>query len=449
MIWIMIGAVITALALAAVTLATFESGRDILQWCYRKAMAAGFGAVLIVVLVGIEIWLIKSFLAVDATFIRPLAPPGIDPQVLQDISWALRAFGVIVGMALVYFHTQGMTKWFSTFRWLAGFCAALLFCHAMGLAFKSMDDQYKSNAVIADVADDQGAGVQVRVDAIDQQIAGIRSDRDAANQLLQGSIDSITNDGIDNDDEARVFAEQQQTNTNEAKVKIDELEAEKRTLLSEAADIQVTETKESATNDGVADLFTGLARIFTWSFDPEVEPSVILAFAIGIIFWILWYGFGEALMILIPPAGFAIVLNHAANEKDPTRVEAGKKAAETRNRRKRQILKIQEQADSYLPAWRKAVQYARNTKWTAKGISDTAFPNVSIDHVIEVLRKANKKGDWLPELEEEINLVKRLSEPEPVDESKKYAVDIIDPEPKLNGSEQPTEGDEGNVDNYA
>ena len=126
-----------------------------------------------------------------------------------------------------------------------------------------------------------------------------------------------------------------------------------------------------------------------------------------------------------------------AEKKDPVRVKAGEKAAETRKRNNRRTLKIQEQAAGYVPAWEQAVRYARTTKYTARGIAQTAFPNVSIDHVIALLRKANKGNAWRPALEDEILLVTRQVAAPAINRNK---IDVIKP---LNGLDDNATDDTG------
>lgn len=333
-----------------------------------------------------------------------------------------------------------------------GLSISILVClHAIGIGLEALSHKRDTAQIERQVQDNLTATTQMQVDTLKEQQAGIRSDLKLKVDPLTAEIERLDTDGKINEDLAEIQKAQRKAFQDEAQAKIDAIDAQIQGILfpgtDEEAEQQARDRAEASEADEWAPLFIGIAQFVTQKREPT-DWAIYLCAVAFIVFWVLN---AEAIVIFIPKELMKMHMQDAvaSEKKNPNRVEGGKKAAETRNRRRRQTLKIQEQADSYLPAWRKAVQYARNTKWTAKGISDTAFPNVAIDHVIEVLRKANKKGDWLPELEEEINLVKRLTEPEPVEASKKYAVDIIDPDPKINGSDKPTEGDEGNVDNYA
>lgn len=133
----------------------------------------------------------------------------------------------------------------------------------------------------------------------------------------------------------------------------------------------------------------------------------------------------------------------AKDQKDPVRVAAGKKSAETKKRRKRRTEKIEEQAESYLKRWRHAVKLAKNTKYTSKGIAETAFKQGDMEHAITIMKRAGLITD------EEIRLVKRSDENLPVI-TNPNAVDVIDPNPSTtNGSgHPPTEGDTDDADDY-
>ncbi|MEL6859312.1 MAG: hypothetical protein AAFO74_13075 [Pseudomonadota bacterium] len=269
-----------------------------------------------------------------------------------------------------------------------------------------------------------------RLDFLKSERQLVIDTRDAEIARIQSSIDAIENDGIPgipraDQDSIDNYNARIDTLRNDANAEIERIGDEIKLEL---------ETPDTGSDPLVAPMkFDPMVVVINW-FTSLGQPTDLSKRWITIIYLTL-----IAIVICLIGQTLSLFLSITARRsaeatlKDPVRVEAGKKAAETKNRRKRQTLKIQEQADSYLAGWRKAVQYAKNTKWTAKGIAQTSFPNLAIDHVIEVLRKANKNGDWRPELEEEINLVKRLVDPPEREDSKQYAVDIIEPNPTLNG----------------
>jgi len=408
-------------------------------WNHGGSMFATFW--IVIALYALGAYLVWAFLQLDAQFSRPLAGGVIPANVTQQIAWGIRAFSVIAGSLAIYFAAHKMRGWSRWFSGLTVFAAILLLVHAFGVSAKIMQKQYTAVSSISEVA-------SVDVGSIDEELADLISERDALPALTQTtidtyqrSIDSITNDGLDNDDQAVLLAEKQSQAVVDRDARLAEIRSRMQELRSEKRGVQTAEVQENAVSSSFNDLFIFGARFSTNTWNPAEDPPDTHKFIWGVAFFTFWFGFGEILMMASFTGGYAVLKLRSVQQMDqsvdPVRSEAAKKGHETKRRRKRQTLKIQEQADSYLPAWKKAVQYATNTKWTAKGISDTAFPNVSIDHVIEVLRKANKDGKWKPELEEEINLVKRLVEPPTPAEDKRYAVEIIDPDPSsLNGSAQ-------------
>jgi hypothetical protein len=418
-------------------------------WNHGGSMFATFWIVFALYALGA--YLVWAFLQLDAQFSRPLAGEVIPASVTQQIAWGTRAFSVIAGSMAIYFAVKGMKAWRNTFSFLTLIAALILLLHAYGIAAKIMQGQYDADAAIEQVA-------TVNTDAIAQQIADLQQERDDVRSdtqvtidTYQRSIQNITTDGLDNDDEAQIYAQKQQEALEARDTRLGEIRSEIAALRSENRSVSSTATQAQADSDSFNPLFVFGARLSSGIWNPAETPPDVHKFIWGVAFFTLFFGFGEILMMVAFTGGYAALKvvseRKTAEEKDPVRVEAGKKAAETRGRRKRQTMKIQEQADSYLDAWEKAVRYATTTTYTAKGIAQTAFPNISIDHVIEVLRKANKGGDWRPELEAEIALVKRFKEPEKANESKKYAVDVINPDPaKMNGAGHSLEQDADNAD---
>ncbi len=384
----------------------------------------------------------------DGEWAKGQAPEGMELS-FRAGGWVIRTWTVfaLVGAVALYRHKANILGSIVAVTWLC--TSALAYGHILGFMATGQQQKYNTGAAVENKVEISDTGLQDKLTLIATQKDEIRADRDADVAALESALDDLINDGdADNDKEATdTYTALINDVRTKARDDLADLSKQERDLTLANTQTKLDANEQQVTAVKFDPLYGWLAGWFAsdgYNNDATQEQTLKNTAQVWATIWAFF-------IELIGGAGPAILyaahahFSDRAEEKDPTRVEAGRKAAETRNRRRRQTLKIQEQADSYLPAWRKAVQYARNTKWTAKGISDTAFPNVAIDHVIEVLRKANKKGDWLPELEEEINLVKRLTEPEPVEASKKYAVDIIDPEPKINGSDQHTEGDR-NVD---
>ena len=172
--------------------------------------------------------------------------------------------------------------------------------------------------------------------------------------------------------------------------------------------------------------------------DPTTDQLKTVAARVGA-FWAF-------LIEMIAGAGPAILYAaHAhfadrSEAKDPTRVQAGKKAAETRSRRKRQSDKIEVTAQSLMPSWNKALRYAANTKWSADIIAKNAFKSGDIEYAITMLKKAGLITD------EEIAIVRREVDSPAKDPNK---VDVVRPETLpdvLNGADKPIAEDEDDAD---
>lgn len=319
-----------------------------------------------------------------------------------------------------------------------GMSISVLVClHAIGIGLEALSHKRDTAKIEQQFQANLTATTNLQVETLEKQKEGIRADLKLKVDPLTAEIERLDTDGKRNEDLATTQKVQRAAFQTEAQEKIDAIDKQIQGILfpetDEEAEEQARERAEASEAEEWAPLFVGIAQAVTQSKTPD-DWAIYLCAVAFIVFWVLN---AEGIVIFVPKELMKMHMQDAvaATKKDPTRVEAGKKAAETKKRRNRQTLKIQEQAESYLPGWKKAVQYAQNTSYTAKGIAQTAFPNIAIDHVIEVLRKANKKGNWRPELEQEINLVKRLVEPEEKPEEKRYAVEIIDADPaNLNGT---------------
>lgn len=268
-----------------------------------------------------------------------------------------------------------------------------------------------------------------RLDFLKEERQLIISTRNSEIARIEGSIDAIRNDGIPgipraDQDSIDAYNQRIDTLRNDADAKIDalgdEIKAEMQTVPGEQ--IQVSPQRFDAGID-----FWAYVLTFGKPTDEYKE---------GLTYWyMLFWSIGCPIMGQMLAVYLVITrrTRTEAEKKDPVRVKAGEKAAQTRKRNNRRTLKIQEQASGYVRPWEQALRYARTTKYTAAGIAQTAFPNISIDHVINVLRKANENGTWRPDLENEIRLVKRqISAPA----MNANAVDVINP---VNGYDNATD----------
>ena len=405
---------------------------------------AGFATFWIVIaLYALGAYLVWAFLQLDAQFSRPLAGGVVPESVTQQIAWGIRAFSVIAGSLAIYFTAHAMKGWSRAFTGLTIFAAALLLVHAFGVSAKIMQKQYSAVSSISQVA-------AVDVGSIDDEISDLVTERDGLPALTestvatyQRSIDSIVNDGLDNDDQAVALAEKQQEAIAARDARLAEIRARLIELRAEKRGVQSTEVTENAATSSFNDLFIFGARLSTGTWNPAEDPSDTHKFIWGVAFFTFWFGFGEVLMMVCFTGGYAVLKLRSVqqmDEKDPVRVEAGKKAAKTRNRRKRQTDKIEEQATSYLKRWQHALRLAKNTQYTAKGIAETAFKQGDMEHAINIMLKADLITD------EEIRLVKRMDKNLPA-VTNPNAVDVISPDPTaLNGSGHTLNGEVSDAD---
>lgn len=396
---------------------------------------AGFATFWIVwALFALGVYLVWAFLQLDAEFSRPLAGGVVPEHVTQQIAWGTRAFSVIAGSLAIYFHVQDMPRWRTTFSVFTVLAAVILLLHAYGVSAKIMQKQYDADLAIEQVATVNTDSIDQQIETIQAQKAEIRSDTSLTVETYREAIANITSDGLDNDDQADTYRADITQALQVRDERIRTLDAQIAELQADARSTTSVATQAQADSDSFNPLFTFLARISTGVWSPAENPSDTHKFAWGVIFFTLFFGFGELLMMASFTGGYAALKvvseRKLDDEKDPIRVEAGRKAAKTRARNSRQIKKIREAAEGYLPKWQKAVRYARTTRWTAEGIAQNAFPDGNIMHAITVLRRAGLATD------EEIALVMREDEHLPVPGN---SVDVIRPE--SNGAD--------NADNHA
>jgi len=408
---------------------------------------AGFATFWIVIaLYALGVYLVWAFLQLDAQFSRPLAGGVIPADVTQQIAWGIRAFSVIAGSLAIYFAAHTMKGWSRWFTFMTVFAALLLLVHAFGVSAKIMQKQYSAVSSISEVA-------AVDVGSIDDEISDLVTERDGLPALTestvstyQRSIDSIVNDGLDNDEQAVALAEKQQEAIATRDTRLAEIRGRLIELRAEKRGVQSTEVTENAAESSFNDLFIFGARLSSNKWNPADDPPDTHKFIWGVAFFTFWFGFGEILMMACFTGGYAVLKLRSVqqiNEKDPVRVEAGKKAAKTRSRRNRQTNKITEQAASYLKRWQHALRLAKNSKYTAKGIAETAFKQGDMEHAINIMLKAGLITD------EEIRLVKRMDKNLPA-VTNPNAVDVINPDPSaLNGSGHTIDGEESDDDTDA
>jgi hypothetical protein len=241
--------------------------------------------------------LVLAFFQIDAEFSRPLAGGVVPPEVTQHLAWAVRVFSVIVGMAAMYCHVNAMPRFRNMMAALGAVAAVLLFLHALGISAKIMEGQYGRAAAIGQIETATTGSSATQIAVLQTQIDGIRADRDGQVTRLQASINGIVNDGLNNDELADAYRADQIAAEDDARARIRPLEDQitALTLASGATVVQATEAKTKV--DSFNPLFTFMARVASWTWNPAVMPSDTLQFGFGFLFLTLFFGFGEVLMM--------------------------------------------------------------------------------------------------------------------------------------------------------
>lgn len=291
-------------------------------WNHGGSMFATFW--IVIALYALGGYLVWAFLQLDAQFSRPLAGGVIPENVTQQIAWGIRAFSVIAGSLAIYFAAHKMKRWAHWFTFMTVFAAVLLLVHAFGVSAKIMQKQYTAVSSISEVAD-------IDVGLIDEEIAELQSERGALPGLTQSavdtyqlSIDSITNDGLDNDDEAQAFADKQVEAIRARDTRLDEIRTRLQELRDQKRGTRTQEVTDNAAESSFNDLFIFGARLSTNTWDPAKDPKDTHKFIWGVAFFTFWFGFGEILMMACFTGGYAVLKLRSVQqlEKDDPKPEA-------------------------------------------------------------------------------------------------------------------------------
>ncbi|MCJ8336523.1 MAG: hypothetical protein MJH10_20210 [Epibacterium sp.] len=365
-----------------------------LRW-FRDEAGAFFASFwMILALYGVGGWLLWVWFKVDAEFSRPLAGGVIPSDVTQHFSWAILAFSVIVGMAAVWCNDRAMRVLKTCWTVLGSIAAVILLFHAYGLAAKVMEKQFDAAAAITDVA-------EVNTDAIDDQIADLVFERDTlqANTQVdldrfQRSIDSITNDGLDNDDEAQEFADKQEAAIQARDARTEEIRQEIATLRTEKRGVSAAATQDEADSSSFNELFTLMARFYTREWDPAKTPSNTSQYASGIIFFFILFGFGKLLMMTLFTFAFQMQLRAADMARKSRAAKKGHETRKAKEAEASQPLQIQDEG-----WWKERIVKALDThykKHTLKGICESYFRGVAPGELREHLLRQMERRLELP-----------------------------------------------------
>lgn len=264
----------------------------------------------------LAVWLFACFLVVDASFIRPLAPDSIDEDTFQHVAWGYRFFAVICTMMAVYLFKTERWGWGTVTGILGLVCAVILFGHALGLSFKSMEEQYSAGAVVRQVEGISVEEINARIADIDLRAAQVREDRTAKVDRLQASIHSILNDGLNNDHLADVYRADQTKAEDEAAATLKALDEERAGLVKARSDARSGAAETASVTRTFDPFFLGLGRVRTGQWAPGEPVDETVSYTSGLGFFAIFFAFGELLMMLTPGKGMTFMLLHLERRKD-------------------------------------------------------------------------------------------------------------------------------------
>jgi hypothetical protein len=159
-----------------------------------------------------------------------------------------------------------------------------------------------------------------QIAALERQKDSLRADRDGDVERLQASIQGILTDGLNNDQLADVYRQDQTRITDEARRKIGAIDDQILGLMQQANSAESSAAVIEADARPWAPLFIGMAQLFTWSKEPT-DWAIYLCAVGFIIFWVL---LGESLVIFLPERIYAMHLRDAEARPKPMEAEPGK-----------------------------------------------------------------------------------------------------------------------------
>jgi hypothetical protein len=287
-----------------------------LRW-FRDSFASWFAtAWLYLILWTVVAGAFGVLMYIDGKFSRSLAEgASIDPLSFQIMGWVYRLFAAAFLMAAArcaYKQIEGV--W--TFRLIGAFASVIVCLHAFGFGFEALADRRDQAMSARTVATLSETNYTDQIAALERQKDSLRADRDGDVERLQASIQGIVSDGLNNDELADVYRQDQTRITDEARRKIGAIDDQILGLMQDANAAETSATQVQADTRPWAPLFIGMAQVATWSKEPT-DWAIYLCAVGFIIFWVL---LGESLVIFLPERIYSMHLKDA--EAKPKAVEA-------------------------------------------------------------------------------------------------------------------------------
>ncbi len=293
-----------------VIMGRWERAQEVLRWMRDKAFALLASFWMFILLAAIVAGIAVGFLMVDYMFVRSLAEFSPVPvSVLLTLAVSYRLFTMTYGMAAVWNKHRGLNGRSLRFKALGYTLALLLLMHCMALSFKMMGDQYASSSVIEEVAETRTSGNGDQIAALERMEADIRADRDANVSQFEAAIENITSDNLDNDDQAETYRQSIVAEQESARVALAEIREKRMALMTSSTVVKAQAQTDEASRPAFHPGFFGMARFVTGDWNPANEPSHIVAFICGVLFWLFFYAIGETMLMGIPPMSFSMMLH--------------------------------------------------------------------------------------------------------------------------------------------
>lgn len=317
-------------------------------------------------------------------------------QAPEGLELSFQAGGAVVRTWTVFALVGVVALFRSKAHWLGGILLATWLCtsvmsygHVLGFVASGQMERYAGGTAVEQKLDIKTDTKAAAIERLEGQLAAVDSDLSSAVAVLDAEIKQYITDGRDNDDLADESRARRGKLQDDAAAEKRKLNAEIIALMTAAADTKVAAQDEGVTAVKFDPLYMWIASALHGP-EPSTDQLKTVAARVGA-FWAF-------LIEMIAGAGPAILYAaHAhfadrSEAKDPKRVEAGKKAWETR--KKNEPLPIDDEG-----YWESRIAKALKTRMkkpNAEGMANTYFGSMSVPELTGHLNLRVKRGQLEP-----------------------------------------------------
>ncbi|MEM8615439.1 MAG: hypothetical protein AAGF20_00740 [Pseudomonadota bacterium] len=343
--------------------------KEFFVWCRDKGGSFVTTSWLYITLWGIVAAAFATLLYMDGKFSRSLAEgASIDPLAFQVIGWCFRFFAVVFLVAVARNVHKGISKG-RTFQVLGVFVSVIVCLHAVGIGLEALDDKKDRALAVETTVAAQTDGIDEKLAALERQKEGIRSDLERTVASNNAAIENITSDGLNNDELADVYRQDNAEASRLARERIADIDAVEMQLLTQGASVAAENASVVATADKWSPLFIGIAQLATMS----REPSDWAIYLCGVFFIVFWVAIAESLVIFVPPAIYRMHL-HDADHASVKHSERAKKGWQTRKRKQRRKARLVGASGYYTQKIPAAMEYVQKySRGNLAGMANTVF----------------------------------------------------------------------------